>query len=161
MPFVFKASVTQSIPNNGIVTLTFLDESTGITGLISRTLNIYDYNGELVDTINMGTSVTANYNIQADAYYTFIESIVDGTGALPPGTVNFLSTAFYISLFTVAVAGLVTFCGDLFGQIYNISNAQNNRYAAVDIASFGQGVVAQQLITYANFLIATPYYIQQ
>lgn len=151
------ATISAGIPNNGLVPLTFLDQSTGVGSLVSRTLNIYDYNNNLVDTVNMGATLTAVYNISADGYFKFVETIVDNTGTYT-GTFNFLCVSFYISLYATAVASLTTYCGDLTGQIYNQSNAQNNRYAALDMASFGQGVIAQQLITRANFLISTPYY---
>jgi hypothetical protein len=160
MSVVFAASVSQGIPSNGVVALTFTDASTGISGLISRTLNIYDYNGNLVDTVNMGASLTAAFNISADGYYNFIETIVDGSGTTT-GDVAFVSTAFYLSIYAPAIAALSTYCGNQTGQILNYSNAQNNRYAAIDAAMFGQGVLAQGLITYANFLVTTPYYAVQ
>lgn len=157
MSVVFKASVTQSTVSSGIVTLTFQDQTTGLGTVSARTLNIYDYNNVLVKTINMGTSTTANFQIQADGYYVFDESITDNTGTYT-GAVNFLATAFYINEYTQSVAANATYCGDLYGIVFNQSRAQNYRYAAIDMASFGQGVVAQQLITQANFYILTPYY---
>lgn len=157
MAVTVKASVSAGEPSIGLVPINFLDESTGIGTLISRVLNIYDYNNNLVDTVNMGATLTATYNVSTDGYFSFQEIIVDNTGTYT-GTFNFLCISFYVSLYAPAVAALTTYCGDLTGQIYNQSNAQNNRYAALDMASFGQGVIAQQLITRANFLITTPYY---
>lgn len=157
MAVTVKASVSAGEPSSGLVPINFLDESTGIGTLISRVLNIYDYNNNLVDTVNMGATLTATYNVSTDGYFSFQEIIVDNTGTYT-GTFNFLCISFYVSLYAPAVAALTTYCGDLTGQIYNQSNAQNNRYAALDIASLGQGVIAQQLITRANFLITTPYY---
>lgn len=157
MAVTVKASVSAGEPSNGLVPVNFLDESTGIGTLVSRTLNIYDYNNNLVDTVNMGATLTATYNVSADGYFSFQEIIVDNTGTYT-GTFNFLCISFYVSLYAPAVAALTTYCGDLTGEIYNQSNAQNNRYAGLDMASFGQGVIAQQLITRANFLITTPYY---
>ncbi len=157
MAVVFHASVSQASPVNGVVTLTFTDATTGLTGTISRTLNIYDYNDYLVQTIVMGTATTAAFEIQADGYFTFRESITDDTGTYT-GEAAFLSTAFYINEYVISVAANSTFCGDLYGIVFNQSRAQNSRYAAIDMASFGQGVIAQQLITQANFFILTPYY---
>lgn len=157
MAVTVKATISAGVPSNGVVALTFTDESTGVGTLVSRVLNIYDYNNNLVDSINMGATLVAIYNTSADGYFSFEEIIVDNTGTYT-GTCNYLCMAFYISLYAPAVASLATYCGDLTGQIYNQSNAQNNRYAALDMASFGQGVIAQQLITRANFLIETPYY---
>ncbi len=157
MAVVVKATISASIPNNGNVTLTFTDQSTGLGTVISRTLTIYDYNGVLLDTINMGASLTATFVVVADGYFSFDEQIVDNTGTYS-ATFGYVCQAFYMSIYAPAVASLPTFCGDLTGQIYNLSNAQNNRYAALDMASFGQGVIAQALITRANFLVQTPYY---
>jgi hypothetical protein len=160
MAVVFSANVSQGIPANGMVELLFTDTSTGISGLISRMLNIYNFNNILVATINMGAVLTANFPVSADGYYNFTETIVDGSGTTI-GDVAFLSTSFYESLYAPAIASLPTQCGNQTGQILNYSNAQNNRYAAVDAGVFGQGVLAQGLITRANFLLTTPYYAVQ
>jgi flagellar hook assembly protein FlgD len=157
MSVVFKANVSQSTPSNGVVTLTFTDQTTGLGTVSARTLNIYDYNDVLVATINMGASTTATYNVSADGYFTFSESITDNTGTYT-GEIAFLCTAFYISAFVQSVASNSTYCGDLYGTVFNQSRAQNDRNAAIDMASFGQGVIAQQLITQANFYITVPYY---
>lgn len=157
MAITVTGKVTASIPVSGTVTLTFTDTTTGVGTLVSRVLNIYDCNGVLLDTINMGAILTANYYITADMYLMFIETIVDNTGTYN-GEVNFVSTSFYMSVYAPAVAAVQNYCCDTFGKVSNLSNAQNNRYAAVDMAVFGQGVVAQNLITEANFLVNTPYY---
>lgn len=157
MSVVFSATVSQSTPVNGVVTLQFLDTTTGLGTVSSRTLTIYDYNNVLLKTINMGTSTIATFQIQADGYYTFDESITDNTGTYI-GEVAFLSTAFYIAAYVQSVASNATYCGDLFGTVFNQSRAQNYRYAAIDMASFGQRVIAQELITQANFFITTPFY---
>jgi flagellar hook assembly protein FlgD len=157
MSVVFSANVSQSTPVAGVVTLTFRDTTTGLGTVSARTLTIYDYNDDLVQTISMGTSTTATFNVSADGYFTFDESITDNTGTYT-GDVAFLCTAFYINAYVTSVASNTTYCGDLYGVVFNQSQAQNYRYAAIDMASFGQGVIAQQLITQANFYITTPYY---
>lgn len=157
MSVVFSANVQQSVPSLGMVTLTFTDTTTGLGTVSARTLTIYDYNNVLVKTINMGTSTTATFQISADGYYTFDESITDNTGTYI-GEVAFLCTAFYIAAYVQSVASNATYCGDLFGTVFNQSRAQNYRYAAIDMASFGQRVIAQELITQANFYVTTPFY---
>lgn len=157
MAVVTSGNVTQSVPANGVVVLTFTDTSTGVGTLISRTLNIYNSLGIIVDTVNMGAMLTATYSISADGYYSFVETIIDNTGTYVL-TVNYVATAFYQYAFSQAVAALTSLCGVIYGQVYNLSYAEINKNSAIDMALFGQGVNAQSLITYANFLIATPYY---
>ena len=159
MSVVFSATISQSTPVAGVVTLTFTDTTTGLGTVSARTLTIYDYNDDLVETINMGTSTVATFNVSADGYFTFDESITDNTGTYT-GEKALLCTSFYIYEYVQSVANNSTYCGDLYGIVFNQSRAQNDRYAAIDMASFGQGVIAQQLITQANFYILTPYYAQ-
>lgn len=163
MPYQYSATVIEGIPSNGVVPLLFIDNSTGIAGLISRVLNIYDPNDVLLDTVNMGGTNTASYNTPADGYFSFQLTTVDSNGTHGPTgcTTNIVSTAFYMSVYAPAIAAISTYCGNQTGQILNYSNAQNNRYAAIDAGVFGQGVLAQALITYANFLVTTPYYQSQ
>ena len=163
MAYVYSATVSQGVPSNGIAPLTYTDNSTGIVGLVSRILNVYDPNDVLLFTVNMGSNPVAVVNITADGYFSFQLTTVDGGGTHGPTgcTTNFVSTSFYISVFPAEIANISTYCGNQTGQILNYSNAQNNRYAAVDAGVFGQGVLAQGLIVYANFLLNTPYYAVQ
>jgi hypothetical protein len=158
MSVVIKGIITASTPNAGVVTLTFTDESTGLGTVISRVLTIYDFNGNLLDTINMGSALTVNYNVTADGYFSFVETVSDNAGGPYVETVNYTSIAFYISVFAPAVAAIPTYCSDIYGRVNNLNNAEINKNAALDMTLFGQGVAAQALITRANFLLATPYY---
>jgi len=156
MAVTVSGVVTASIPVAGVVTLTYTAVDTGLGSVTSRILTIFDCNGNLLDTITM-SGLTAQYNITADGYFMFTQTVTDGTGTYT-GDTNYVSTAFYINAFVLSVAGINSQCTDIYGTIMRQSQAQNNRYAAVDAGLFGQGVVAQNLITYANFLITTPYY---
>lgn len=157
MSLTVTATITQGVPVNGQVTVTFTDTTSGVSGLVSRVLVISDDNGNVLATIPMGAVLVATYQISADMFLAFQETIVDDSGT-SIGNFSFTTNAFYISAFTQAVVALPTQCSDKFGVIANLSNAQNNMFAALDAGLFGQGVVSQQLITYANFLVVTPYY---
>lgn len=157
MSLIVTGIVTQSVPVLGIVTLTFTDTTAGVSGLVSRVLAIYDDNGNLLTSINMGATLVATYTVSQDTYLLLIETIVDGSGT-SIGEFKFLSDSFFIYNFSLGVAALPSQCSDLYGTIANLSNALINQTAAINMALFGQGVVAQALITYANFLTTTPYY---
>lgn len=157
MAVIPSGKVTQSVPVNGVVTLTFTDATTGLGTVSSRILVISDANGNILQTINMGSSLTATYSITQDIYASFVETIVDNTGTYT-ATVNYVSTAFYIYAYAPAVVSVSSECCDTFGTILRLYDAEDNKNAAVYMAQFGQGVNSQALITQANFLVNSPYY---
>lgn len=152
MAVVYSATVTPSLPNNGVVTLTYTDTSTGIGTITSRTLNIYDSNGDLLQTINMGTNPVATYDISSDLYLSFRETIVDNTGTYS-GEVDYLSTVFYNVSFVNVLAQLDCNC--------NCGNEQLNYTDIADLylsgaeasALLSNPVSAQAYITAANYFI--------
>jgi hypothetical protein len=149
----YTGVVTQSA--NGQV-LTYTDTSSNVGTVTSRILNIYDSNEVLVDTINMGASLTATYNITTDVYLSFIETLVDD-GVNHEITVNYLSTIFYEITFAPLIAAQN--CDtDVFGLIYNLTRASLFKESAEIYAEFGVGQNAQANITQANFYLVTPYY---
>lgn len=154
MSVVVSGNITQSAGGN---VLTFTDTSTGVGTLVSRTLSIYDPNGNLLQTINMGVSLTTTYNITTDAYFQFVETIVDNTGTYLL-TINFLSTVFYQNAFSNAIAGVTTYDSDFFGIISNLNLSQDYYQAANRFFIGGFGVSAQSMIQQANFYVSTPYY---
>lgn len=156
MALTVTGNITSSIPVAGLVTLTFTDTTEGVGTLVSRILTIYDDNGDMVDTINMGTNLTAQYQISQDVYLSFSETIIDNTGTYT-GIVNDTSTAFYNFTFPPLVAAILNDC-DTFGQIYNLTRAELYKDSAITFGTFGLGVNAQQNITQANFYLNTPYY---
>lgn len=156
MSLTVTGTVTPSTPNNGVVTLTFTDTTTGVTGLVSRTLVITNPNNVILATINMGATLVATYPITSDQYLIFTETIVDNSGT-SVGTVKYLSVVFYEYLFPQLVAAITSDC-DTFGQIYNLSRAELYKDAAVDMGTFSQAVASNALIIQANFYLQTPYY---
>ena len=156
MSVVIAGTITPSVPVNGLVTLTFTDKSTGLGTVTSRTLIIANALQQTLATINMGSSLTATYNISGDVFLYFIETIVDNTGTYI-GNISYLSTAFYDYTFPPLVAALPNPC-DKFGVIYNLTQAELCKNAAITYGIFGQGINSNTLITEANFLLNTPYY---
>ncbi len=157
MAVVMSATVSTSIPVSGVVTLTYTDTSTGVGTVISRTLVITDPNGVVLDTISMGSFLTAEYGVTSDQYLTFTETLVDNTGTYTH-ELNYLSTAFYDYQYPQTILDIYSVCSDTFGVLQNLSNSQLYYEAAEDAALFGQSVAAGTLITQANFLLTTPYY---
>lgn len=156
MAVVFSGNITASTPSSGVVTLTFTDTSTGVTGLISRTLVITDPTGLVLQTINMGVTLTATYAVTSDQYLTFTETIVDGSGTTI-GVKSYVCTAFYDYLYPTLIAA-ITCENDTYGQIFNLSKAELYKSAAITNGEFGLGVSANALIIQANFFLTTPYY---
>ncbi len=158
MATVASGNVTAGVPVAGVVTLTYHDTTSGITGLISKTLVITNSLGTVLQTTNMGAGTTATYNISADLWLRFTCTIIDGNGTTSV-TVDYVSIAFYQSVFAPAVAALTSLedC-NIFGQAQNLSLAELNKNASLDMAQFGQAVQSNTLIIYANQILATPYY---
>ena len=129
-------------------TLTYTDTGSYST-IISRILTIYDANGVLLNTINMGATLVSTFGITADGYYTFICTVVDNTGTFT-ATVNFLAENIYIAAMLSFLAGLGC-CNGCIPE--NVFIADLYAGGAEDSGSFGFGPQAQQQITAANTLI--------
>jgi len=142
----YSATVTQSADGTS---LTFTDTSTLSGGLVSRSLVITDQNGDVLDTVNMGSALIATYIIDADGYFTFTETLIDGTG---PHTVviNYLSTAFY----EIAFANTISLSGCSCAPCDYADNSYYLMQAAIRFALGGFGVAAATNITAANILIS-------
>ncbi len=158
MAFVYSGVVTTSIPVSGVVVLTFTDASSGVVNPVtSRTLVITDPNGTVLDTISMGSSLTATYGVESDQWLLFSLTVIDADGT-HTGETSYLSTAFYNYQYPQSILDVSSVCGDTFGVLQNLSNSQLYYTAAEDAALFGQAVAANTLIIQANFLLQTPYY---
>lgn len=146
------STASGSVSNNISGTLlTFTD--TGSYGtIISRTLVINDSNGVLLTTINMGANLTATYAITADAYLTFILTVVDNTGTFT-ATVNYLAYGIYIVSFLTKLAN--SGCGCT-GNFCNVDIAEIFLSEAQNFALFGIGPSSQANITAANVYINIP-----
>jgi len=139
-----SGTVTNSI---GGTVLTFTDTGSYTAPIVSRSLQINDYNGNPLATINMGASLTAIYNITADQYITFILSVTDNTGVVPPATVNYLAQGFY----TIAYLNAITQSGcGCNGVFCNLDIAENFLKAAQRFGIAGNGVAAQSNILAGN-----------
>lgn len=156
MALTVKGTITASIPNQGVVTLTYTDVTTGESNVTSKILVITDCNGVVLDTISMGTGTVATYNITADAWFLFTLTIVDDAGT-STGANSYVSIAFYQSVFAPLIAS-IDCDNDTYGLIFNASRAELYKNASLDEALFGQGVVANNLIIQANYYVTSPYY---
>lgn len=89
-----SATITNSLDGK---TLTFND--TGSYGtIISRSLQVNDFNGNPLSTINMGLTLTTPYGITADQWIQFVLTVVDNTGTFTV-TKNYLAEGIYTALF--------------------------------------------------------------
>lgn len=126
-------------------TLTFTDTTTGVGTLVSRTLNIYNANGVLLTTINMGATLSTTYSITADQYLSFVETIIDNTGTYT-GTVNIVSDGFYwVANLNMLVLFNPNFC--------NITISLAFLAAAQRYGLAGNGIAAQANIILANYYV--------
>lgn len=151
---VCSGTVTQS--SNGEVLL-FRDTGIYNAPVTSRVLNVYDNDGNLVQTISMGGTLTTSVNITTDVYYSFVLTVIDSTGTFTC-TVNFLSTAFFEIAFAPAIAAQDCPCDDVFAVFYNLNRANLFKEAAEIYAQRGVAQNAQANIDEANFYVNTPYY---
>lgn len=144
MPVQTSGTVTQSSSGSPLV---FVDTTTGLGTVSSRTLTIFDGNGTQLAFIVMGAALTTPYSITADGYFTFFEQIVDNTGTYTL-TINYLSTAFYDITFVNTMAQLG--CGCSLEQFNYIDISQLFKAAAIRLFIGGLGASSQANIIAAN-----------
>lgn len=84
-----SGKVSQSL--DGTI-LTFEDDSTGLPTITSRILTIYGPTGTELEEIDMGSDLTAEYEITGDQWLRFVLNLNDGAYET---TVNFLAEGFY------------------------------------------------------------------
>ncbi len=116
--------------------------------LISRNLNIYDCNGNLLQTVPLGTTLTYIYNITADAFFQFIATIVDNTGTFTSEVdkvADGFYTASYLNAFTGNVPLPINNC--------NLDTAENFLNASLRFNVGGNFVAANQNIIWANYFV--------
>lgn len=125
-------------------------QDTGTYGtVISRTLNIYDCNGNLLLTVGLGTALTYVYAITADAFFQFSATIVDTTGSYT-SVVDYVAIGFYTASYLNAfnAAG----CGCNIPQC-NLEIAENFYNAALRFNLAGSSVAANGNIIAANVFV--------
>lgn len=87
------ASATVTLANLSGSPLLWTD--TGSYGtIISRTLTIYDYQGNVLTTQSLGSTLTFDFDITSDNWYQFTGVVVDNTGTYT-SQVYYVSTGFY------------------------------------------------------------------
>ena len=148
MAVLVSGNVTNA--TNGLL-LTFNDTTTGYTlPIVSKILTIYDAFGNVLGTINMGSTTVATFAITADAWYSFVMAVTDQTGPYTL-TVNFLAENIYIASFLNAMVN--TGCGCQPGMFCNINKADLNLTAAERFSLAGNSSAADVTITAANVYI--------
>lgn len=141
------ASATISAPISGSPLL-FTDTSTDLPTITSRILTIYAADGTLLDTINMGASLTASYPITTDQWLRFVLTLNVGAYSV---TVDYLSENFYYNgLINHVKSGCAcsgnTLCADP-------AKAMLSDKAAVFYTTYGMAVNADTCIRAADALI--------
>jgi len=153
MSVVTSATISQSV--NGSV-ISFTDTSTGLIAPITRSLIVYDPNGNVLAAPVFSGNV-ATFDITSDAWFSFVETITDANGAYTQ-TINYLSTTFYQNAFSNAIASVSDFQSDFFGVVSNLNLSQDYYQAALRFFIGGFGVAATNMIVQANYYSVTPYY---
>lgn len=123
---------------------------TGTYGtIISRTLTVYDCNGNVLLTVELETALTYLYTITADAFYQFVAVIVDNTGTYT-STVDYVAIGFYTAAYLNAfnAAG----CGCNIPQC-NLEIAENFYNAALRFNQASSFVAANSNIIAANVYV--------
>lgn len=128
----------------------FTDTGSYTAPVTSRILTQYDSNGNLINTYNMGGSLTQPIAVIADGYFTFILNITDATGPVAPLTINELLKGIYIAAYLSRLTLLG--CCDC-NSFSNIDKAELAYNGAVRYGIGGDGPNAQTQITLANVLI--------
>lgn len=144
MAVVVSGNITQNPTGTPV---TFTDTSSGVSGLVSRTLVITDANGNVLQTTNMGATLTAIYPLTKDLYLVFTETIVDNTGTYVL-VKNYLSEVFYQIAFSNAIAIYGCNCQPSQCSIYD--KAEQFKSAAEIFASRGLAPAAQSCMDAAN-----------
>lgn len=149
------ASVASGIVTNNLAgdLLNFTDTGTYTAPIVSRSLQINDYQGNPLATINMGASLTANYPITADGYYIFILSVTDATGVVPPATINYLAIGFYTLAYDAIILPVACSCNCSEQTFKSLSHGELMLIGA-QRSGIGQNAVnAQNQVIAANNLL--------
>lgn len=151
MASIPSGKVTSS---QGGTVLTYSD--TGSYGTVSsRILVISNSNGVPVATFNMGSSLTQNYTITADGYFSFVCTVVDNVSGSPwIAVVNFLAENICVTTLVNVVVQLGCGCNCGSEELTYSDITTTYIFCADSAALFGLGVAAQSLITAANIIIS-------
>jgi|GEM_PF-2946122 hypothetical protein len=137
---------------NSLTGGSILYTDTGTYGPVSsRVLTIFDYQGNLLSTINMGTGLTATYTFPSDAWFKFVCTVIDNTGTWVT-TVYIVTDGYYwatyTSIFTSANCGCV-------GNNCNLEVSWQCLQAALrfNLAGLSGAASAQNCIVAANYFV--------
>lgn len=141
-----SGTVTQSLDGK---TLTFVDTSSGLPTITSRILSIYSPTNVLLDTINMGASLTATYAITQDGWFRFSLSLNSGAYTT---IVDYLAQNFY---YTGLINKSRTDCGCSSNNSLcsDVAKAMMADKAAVFYTTYGFAANADTSIKAADALI--------
>lgn len=148
MPSSASATVAQN--NLSGTELLFTDTGT-YTGVVSRTLTVYDYLGNIVTLQSLGSVTTYILTISSDNWYQFQCVVVDANGTWK-STVYFVATGFYtaayLNQFTTANCGCQ-------GNNCNLEIAENFLNAALryNLAGLSGAANSQACIVAANVFV--------
>lgn len=148
-----QASGNVTSSNGGLI-LTFTDSGNYGT-VTSRVLNIYDPNGVLLQTYNMGANLTQNYPVTADQYLSFVLTVIDNTGTFT-ATVNYLAEGIYIAAYLKRITALGCNCDCHSRILCNLIAGERFLSAAERFALSGLGVAANSNIQAANVYVNLP-----
>lgn len=145
---VASGTVQQSGINGGAALYT----DTGVYNtIISRNLTVYDFQGNILQTFNMGSNLTQIYTFPGDAWFQFTCVVVDNTGTYT-NTVYFVSQGYYWDAYDVQFNATV--CGCI-GNNYNLEKSQLALNAALrfNLAGMAGAASAQNCIIQANYFV--------
>ena len=155
--FTFIAPPTPSSPSgtavqDGINGGQILYTDTGSYGtIVSRTLNVFNYLGDVIGTFNMGTNLTQVYTYTADAWFQFQCVVVDNAGTWT-NNVYFVSQGFYWDAYTAQFNA--TGCGCI-GNNCNLEWSQLALNAALrfNLVGLAGAASSNTCIIAANFFV--------
>ena len=143
-----------TVTQGNLVGNELLFTDTGSYGTVSsRILNIYDYQGNLIQTYNMGANLTQIFPIPADNWYWFVCTVTDNISGSPWVTnVYYVSTGYYWTAYQAQFDSTNCGCGC---NNYNmeISNLLLQAALRFNLAGLSGASSAQQCIVAANFFI--------
>lgn len=141
------ASLSVSAPQSGSP-LNIVDTSTGLPAITSRILQVYNATNALIDTIDMGSSLTAEYVITQDQYLKFTLVLNDGDYT---ATEPFLSVNFY---YNGLISQSLDPCGCGCGKSnFDVAKAMMSEKAAVFYFDNGVAINADTAIKAADAYI--------
>ena len=147
---ICSGTVTSSA--NGL-TLTFTDTGSGYGTVTSRTLTISNALGQIVQTYSMGTNLTQEFPVTADAYWSFVLTVINATPTPYTCTVIFLANGIYMAAYVNAIAQLGCSCDCGSDQLNYYDIAELYNISALRLALGGFAIAANNAIIAANTII--------